>query len=136
MAKFKIFAPREKVTGPVISATISKTGAQFYITDAKVGEWGKELIVEIVGTDEQVDDAVSSLERSGAKISRYGEKAFFDRDTCVDCGACYTLCPWFAIEIPPDWEIRHLPDKCVEGCSLCMACCPVNAITLREIESG
>jgi ferredoxin len=133
LAKFKILASKETVTEPVISKTISKTGAQFYITKASVGEWGKELVVEIIGSGEQVKEALTNLERSGARVSRFEERILIDRELCVDCGACVTLCPWYALEIKEDWSIVQNQDKCVSGCSLCMACCPVRAIKTEEI---
>ncbi len=134
MAKFRIVAKREAVSAPVISQAISKTGCQFYIIEASVGEWGKELTVEIIGDEEAIDEAVESLKRSGARVKRFEDKVTFDFDTCVHCGACVTLCPWGAIEIAEDWSIKHLPDKCISGCSLCMKQCPVGAIHTREIE--
>jgi NAD-dependent dihydropyrimidine dehydrogenase PreA subunit len=133
LAKFKILASKETVTEPVISKTISKTGAQFYITKASVGEWGKELVVEIIGSGEQVKEALTNLERSGARVSRFEERILIDHELCVDCGACVTLCPWYALEIKEDWSIVQNQDKCVSGCSLCMACCPVRAIKTEEI---
>jgi NAD-dependent dihydropyrimidine dehydrogenase PreA subunit len=134
LAKFKIIASKDTVSEPVISKTIYKTGAQFYISKAKVGEWGKELVVDIIGSEDEVREAVDDLERSGAKVSRFEERVTIDRNLCVDCGACVTLCPWYAIEIKEDWEIAHIPEKCVSGCSLCVSCCPVRAIRSEEIE--
>lgn len=133
MAKFKIIA--SNIAEPVISETVYKTGAQFYISKAKVEEWGKELIVDIIGSERQVNEAVENLERSGVKLSKFEERVSINRDLCVDCGACVTLCPWYAIEIKEDWSIVHLPEKCVSGCSLCVSCCPVRAISSSEIES-
>lgn len=134
MPKFKIIASKETLSEPVISKTVFKTGAQFYISKARVGEWGKELIVDIIGSEEQVNEAISNLERSGTKVTRFEERVTIDRDVCVDCGACVSLCPWYAIEIKSDWSIVHNPKKCVSGCSLCLSCCPVRAIKMVEIE--
>ncbi len=134
MAKFRIIAKREDVSSPVISEAISQTGCQFYIIDASVGEWGKELTVEIIGDEESIERAVETLKRKGAKVVRYADKVTFDYDICVHCGACVTLCPWHAIEIEEDWSIRHLPEKCISGCSLCKNQCPVGAIKTMEIE--
>jgi Pyruvate/2-oxoacid:ferredoxin oxidoreductase delta subunit len=132
MVKYKIMASR--IAEPVISETISKTGAQFYISNAKVGEWGKELHVEIIGTDEQVEEALNNLERRGARVSRFEERVTKDRDICVDCGACVTICPWKVIRIEGDWTINLESDKCPPGCSLCVKCCPVRALVAEEQE--
>lgn len=133
MAKYKVVA--EKVSEPVISATIAKTGAQIYISSARLGEWGKELIVEIIGTDNQVEEAVTNLQRSGARISKFEERVKKDKDLCTDCGACVTICPWKVIVIEDDWTINLVEEKCPPGCSLCVACCPVRALKAEEVEA-
>lgn len=132
MSKFKIMAQKESASEPVISKAIFKTGAQFYIMNARVGDWGKELVVEIIGSDEQIEEAINNLEKGGARVAKYEEKVTFDRELCVDCGACVTLCPWFAIDILEDWAVKHNKQKCVAGCSLCLKSCPVNAIKIEE----
>ncbi|NOZ77372.1 MAG: hypothetical protein GXO65_06895 [Euryarchaeota archaeon] len=71
MVKCRIIAT--EVNEPVISETIYKTGAQFYIFNAKIGEWGKELDVEIIGTDEQVEEALNNLSRHGARVTKLGK---------------------------------------------------------------
>jgi NAD-dependent dihydropyrimidine dehydrogenase PreA subunit len=133
MVKYKIVA--SKISEPVISETISKTGAQFYISNAILGEWGKELHVEIIGTDQQVEEALRNLERRGAKVSRFEEKVRKDEDLCVDCGACVTICPWKVIQIEGDWTINLVSEKCPPGCSLCVNCCPVRALRAEEVEA-
>ncbi len=132
--KVRILVEKDKVSEPIISKTIYKTGAQFYIIEAKVEKDKKELTVEIIGDKEQVDEAIENLEKSGAKVKKFIERVTIDRDLCVDCGACVSLCPWYAIEIKDNWEVVHLPEKCIPGCELCVTACPVKALVKREFE--
>ncbi|MCK8827661.1 4Fe-4S binding protein [Natroniella acetigena] len=61
----------------------------------------------------------------GAKL------AVKDEDLCIDCGICRELCNFRAIN--SDNQIN--PIKC-EGCGLCVAKCPVNALKLELQDTG
>lgn len=57
----------------------------------------------------------------------YGmKKAKLDRELCIDCGKCYEVCRFDAIENPK---------KC-ESCSICEYVCPVGAIKMVDNEAG
>ena len=60
-------------------------------------------------------------------------KASVDYDTCVGCGACYSSCPYNAIE----WKAFGRPEvieAACEGCGICSAVCPVSAMQLRHYK--
>ena len=54
------------------------------------------------------------------------KKAFLDKDRCIDCGKCYEICKFDAIDNP---------HKC-EGCGVCEYICPVKAIEMKDNHSG
>ena len=65
--------------------------------------------------------------QNSEKESFYGmKKAKLDRELCIDCGKCYEVCRFDAIENPK---------KC-ESCSICEYICPVGAIKMVDNEAG
>ena len=65
--------------------------------------------------------------QNSKKESFYGmKKAKLDRELCIDCGKCYEVCRFDAIENPK---------KC-ESCSICEYVCPVGAIKMVDNVAG
>ena len=65
--------------------------------------------------------------QNSKKESFYGmKKAKLDRELCIDCGKCYEVCRFDAIE-----NLK----KC-ESCSICEYVCPVGAIKMVDNEAG
>lgn len=54
-------------------------------------------------------------------------KAVVDKDVCVGCEACVSVCPVEAISMI-DGKAEVEPEKCIE-CGSCVPVCPVEAIT-------
>jgi len=54
-------------------------------------------------------------------------KAVVDKDVCVGCEACVSVCPVEAISMM-DGKAEVDPDTCVE-CGSCVPVCPVEAIS-------
>lgn len=54
------------------------------------------------------------------------KKAKLDKELCIECGRCYEVCRFDAIENPK---------KC-ESCSICEYVCPVGAIKMVDNEAG
>ena len=65
--------------------------------------------------------------QNSKKESFYGmKKAKLDRELCIDCGKCYEVCRFDAIENPK---------KC-ESCSICEYVCLVGAIKMVDNKAG
>ena len=69
---------------------------------------------------------------SGAFIG--GEEAVIDPDTCIACGACMEACKFHAII--PDKEVYAVDAASCEGCRVCRAVCPAEAVTMIPAVSG
>jgi Fe-S-cluster-containing hydrogenase component 2 len=54
-------------------------------------------------------------------------KAVVNKDTCIGCGACTSMCPVGAITMGSDNKATVDASKCIE-CSACAGGCPVSAI--------
>lgn len=59
------------------------------------------------------------------------QKAFLDKESCLNCGKCYELCKFNAISA--DIEVNS--GRC-EGCGLCEYVCPASAITMEDATIG
>ncbi|SQB57248.1 iron-sulfur binding protein [Clostridium sporogenes] len=59
-----------------------------------------------------------------------GKKATIDKERCIECGKCKTVCKFDAIE-----NFKIDPFLC-EGCGTCTLICPQNAIKLEEEKTA
>ncbi len=59
-----------------------------------------------------------------------GQTAVIDKEKCIECGLCQTLCRFDAID---DFTVN---DISCEGCGFCSHVCPVDAITMNECRAG
>ncbi len=59
------------------------------------------------------------------------QKAFLDKNSCINCGKCLELCKFNAISD----DIEIIPGRC-EGCGLCEYICPASAITMGDAAIG
>lgn len=88
-----------------------------------------------------VDAAKRGLERAGIKEDRYlcvsvgidGDphitKAVIDKDKCINCGNCKTICSHDAVLENKNYEINK--QRCL-GCGQCFVSCPVGAIRMES----
>ena len=66
------------------------------------------------------------------EIYKSGKLAVKDEDKCISCGICYDVCRFDAIT---NKEYKINPIKC-DGCKVCVAQCPQNALDLVVDETG
>ena len=61
----------------------------------------------------------------------YGiQRAFIDREKCIQCGACQDACRFGAIK---DFEVDT---PLCEGCGVCHLVCPEDAVEMRDVQAG
>jgi len=61
------------------------------------------------------------------------EKAFINKEKCIECGKCKEVCNFKAIEKKNYFEVN--PFLC-EGCGACKLVCPANAIEIKPVKNG
>lgn len=74
--------------------------------------------------------AMPHMKETGRADYQGFDKAFINKDLCVQCGRCQKLCRYHAITVP---EVD--PYAC-EGCGVCAEICPSRAIEMKKHVSG
>lgn len=54
-----------------------------------------------------------------------------DKNICISCGTCVSICPVGAISFGKDGKAEIDKKKCIH-CGACQASCPVSAINLDK----
>jgi len=60
--------------------------------------------------------------------------AIIDKNKCISCGKCIDTCYFHALEFKDNLPVVN--EFGCEGCSACELVCPVNAITLQDIDNA
>ncbi|AKC62986.1 iron-sulfur binding protein [Clostridium sporogenes] len=93
-----------------------------------------ELYNDVVRVDCDVDASNFYMFYKGKDIEKSnfigGKKATIDKERCIECGKCKTVCKFDAIE-----NFKIDPFLC-EGCGTCTLICPQNAIKLEEEKTA
>ncbi|MFH1821466.1 MAG: 4Fe-4S binding protein [Methanobacteriota archaeon] len=121
----------DKVEEPILSTVIRDTGHAFNILYAEFGSRGGEILLSVDAPDKEVDKVIGMFKKKGVQVKEVKHAINLDRDSCVDCGACLSLCPSGAIQETKDRTVELDEDKCVY-CELCVPSCPVNALKLPK----
>ncbi|MEM2875878.1 MAG: 4Fe-4S binding protein [Candidatus Bathyarchaeia archaeon] len=116
------------VTQPVTSQVILEQGVQINILTASIDHSGGEILAEI--PDQSAQRVIESFEAKGVEV-KVGELIVVDKERCVDCGACFSLCPVGVITIDDEFNVNFDGGKCLGStCGLCVDACPFRAIML------
>ncbi|NEZ46700.1 (4Fe-4S)-binding protein [Clostridium niameyense] len=93
-----------------------------------------ELFKDVVRIDCDVEAPNFSLIYKGEDIKKQdfigGKKAFINKEKCIKCGKCESICRFNAI------ENLKIDDFACEGCGTCTLICPTNAITLEDEKAA
>ena len=71
---------------------------------------------------------MGSMSRGVKRLAHSGYSPLVDRDVCISCGSCASICPFTAVSISAELP-EFATDQCM-GCGLCVSHCLVGAITL------
>jgi ferredoxin len=88
------------------------------------------MVVELSGDIDELEAAESWLEGQGLSLNRAPGQIAIDRQRCVDCGICSSVCPSGAMSFAaPAWRLQFEASRCLV-CEQCIPSCPVEAIAL------
>jgi Fe-S-cluster-containing hydrogenase component 2 len=116
-----------KIVGePITSKIILKLKVPINIVTAHIDSKGGEILADV--EEEALQKIIAAFREEGATVS-IPKQIEVDKEKCVSCGACVTLCPVEAITFDKESAIAFDKEKCVgTTCSLCVDACPARAI--------
>jgi len=65
-------------------------------------------------------------------VEELKDKINLDREKCIDCGACISLCPVNCLSME-DFELKVDDNKCIL-CGRCVKACPLNALSIKKYK--
>jgi ferredoxin len=120
----------ENVAEPITSKIIIELGIPMRIVTATINSQGGDILVEVPKV--HVEKIVNAFRKKGVVV-KFPKLIEVDCDKCIDCGACYALCPVDAISYDKDYSVVFDEKTCIGSpCGLCVDACPARAITLVE----
>jgi Fe-S-cluster-containing hydrogenase component 2 len=120
----------ENVEEPITSQIIIELGIPMRIVTATINSQGGDILVEVPKV--HVEKIVKAFRKKGVVV-KFPKLIEVDCDKCIDCGACYALCPVDAISYDKDYSVVFDEKTCIGSpCGLCVDACPARAITLVE----
>jgi len=124
--------PEKIVTKPITYRLVKDFDLQFNILRAEItaNATGK-ILLEIIGSKNKIEEGIKFLEGEGISIQEASKDIIVDKEQCMDCGVCTSVCITQALVL--DKNNKHLifdKNKCIL-CGFCQNCCPVNAIKLN-----
>ncbi len=124
--------PENIVTKPITYQLVKKYDLKFNILRAEItADIEGKILLEIEGTKEKVDEGIRFLENEGITIQDAAKDILIDKEACINCGVCPSLCITNALEMDPvSYKLNFYKDKCIL-CGFCQNSCPVNAIMLK-----
>ncbi|MGE4454002.1 MAG: NIL domain-containing protein [Sphaerochaeta sp.] len=113
------------VEQPIVSKLARAYDVDINILNADVASGrGGKLIVELSGTEEDLDASVHYLNDIGVIVSEMVKELLFNQDGCIDCGACTAVCSSGALRMDASSKLQFDVSLCVV-CGLCVHACPM-----------
>lgn len=93
--------------------------------------------------DEAISQAIAAAGRASTILSKgkytgCTTTASVDEEICAGCGICESVCPYKAVEIVAEDEVRkaRITEALCKGCGSCVAACPSGAMQQRGFKSN
>jgi len=130
--KLVLHFPNALVDKPIISNLVRKFDLEFNILKAYVTpEEEGNLILELIGTEENLTNAVKHLKGLGVKVQSLSKQVEMIEEKCTHCTACVPLCPAGAISVDREtFTVKFNSKKCI-ACGICIKVCPTKARILK-----
>lgn len=114
---------------PIIAQAVKDTGVLINVDRARSdAHEGEEALVDV--PDEFCKLVSEKMRTLGAEVSILDEGIQHDREECVDCGSCISVCPKEVFSFNQDWELEVATKRCIL-CGRCVNACPHQALSLN-----
>jgi len=124
--------PPTIVDEPIVHTLVKRFGLWINIHRAIIepGKHGK-LVIELKGDEKSIQKGLDHIIKTGLNVTHLEHDVILDKDKCVDCGICTSICPTKALTLDKEtYKISIDYDECVM-CGYCAEICPVNAISIN-----
>ena len=115
-----------QIQEPITAQIILELKVPINILNADVTPHGGAILIEV--PSKEINRVIKAFQERGVLVT-VQKQVEVDEEKCIDCGACYSLCPADAITFKSDASILFNAEKCV-SCGLCVDACPTRAITI------
>ncbi|HUW72252.1 MAG TPA: NIL domain-containing protein [Methanosarcinales archaeon] len=124
--------PAKIVTKPITYRLVKDYDLQFNILRAEItADVTGKILIEIMGSKNKIEEGIKFLEGEGVSIQEASRDIIVDKEQCMDCGVCTSICITQALILDKNnYRLIFDKDKCIL-CGFCQNCCPVNAIKLN-----
>ena len=95
---------------------------------------GKDVVIADCDVDAADMHILLKPENATSEDFYSGELAVIDQDICTQCGKCFDVCRFDAIDVTNG--IHTVDELSCEGCGYCARVCPVDAITNIPLNVG
>ena len=124
--------PEKVVTKPITYRLVKDYDLQFNILRAEItADATGKILIEITGSKNKIEEGIKFLESEGISILEASKDIIVDKEQCMDCGVCTSICITQALILDKNnYQLIFDKDKCIL-CGFCQNCCPVNAFKLN-----
>ena len=131
MKKYILKYPENIISKPILAEAIMKTGVMVNIIIANVEHSQAVIIISVVGGKTDEDRIVEYLRKKGVHVEAIEANVIKDDGKCVDCGACFGVCPTDAITLTEEKGMALDNNECIR-CGACITACPTRALKMQE----
>jgi ferredoxin len=130
--KLVLTFPENIVTKPITYKLVKDYDLQFNILRAEItADIEGKILLELKGNKHQVEEGIKYLEKEGITIQEASKDIIIDKELCIHCGVCPSLCITHALYLDKEnYQLNFDKDRCIL-CGFCQNSCPVNAIRLK-----
>jgi L-aspartate semialdehyde sulfurtransferase ferredoxin len=129
MRKYVLKYTDEACKSPLLAQSILKTGVLVNILTTDPEYKNETLVISVVGDAKDEKRLLDYFKKIGIEAVELKAEILKDEGRCVDCCACYGVCPTKAITIS-DWKMVLNNDECIR-CKACIEACPTRALKLK-----
>ncbi len=129
--KLKVIYSKEAkaLKQPIFARAIISTGIEVNVLNAEIDREKNVMLVDV--PDDEIKKFTEFLKNYEVKVIPVKESVILNRDICIDCGACVSICPVSAFYME-DFSVELDEAKCIL-CKACIPVCPVHALKMDNL---